>query len=204
MVHASERDRPDVIKKREIWKEQQSTMNATSLVFLDEGGVNTNLTRRYGRAKGKERVKDSAPQNTPKTTTILSSVRTDGTTVAKFFSGSMNGELSLDYIQNDLVPTLRDGDLVIMDNLRCHKVSGVKEAVEKVGAQVLYLPPYSPDLNPIEMLWSKIKAILRKVKARTVDSLLAALPQAFHAISICDILGWFQEAGYSLPLLELL
>jgi hypothetical protein len=152
MVHASERDRADVIKKREIWEEQQSALNAASLVFLDESGVNTNLTRRYGRAKGKERVKDSTPLNTPKTTTILSSVRTDGTTIAKFFSGSMNGELFLDYIQNDLAPTLHDGDFVIMDNLRCHKVAGVKEAVEKVGAQVLYLPPYSPDFNPIEMM----------------------------------------------------
>lgn len=204
MVHASERDRADVIKKREIWEGQQSAMNAASLVFLDESGVNTNLTRRYGRAKGKERVKDSAPLNTPKTTTILSSVRTDGTTVAKFFSGSMNGELFLDYIQNDLAPTLHDGDIVIMDNLRCHKVAGVKEAVENVGAQVRYLPPYSPDFNPIEMMWSKLKAILRKVKARTVDSLLVAIPQAFRSISICDILGWFKEAGYSLSLLELL
>ena len=198
MVHASERERSDVIKKREIWKEQQSTLNAASLVFLDESGVNTNLTRRYGRAKGKERVIDNAPLNTPKTTTILSSVRADGTTVAKFFSGSMNGDIFLDYIQNDLVPTLRDGDLVIMDNLRCHKVQCVKETVEKVGAQVLYLPPYSPDFNPIEMMWSKIKAILRKVKARTVDSLLVALPQAFRTVSIHDILGWFQKSGYSL------
>lgn len=102
-------------------------MNAASLVFLDESGVNTNLTRRYGRAKGKERVIDNAPLNTPKTTTILSSVRADGTTVAKFFSGSMNGDIFLDYIQNDLVPTLHDGDWVIMDNLRCHKVQGVKK-----------------------------------------------------------------------------
>jgi len=91
-----------------------------------------------------------------------------------------------------------DRDLVVMDNLRYHRVQGVKEAIEKIGAQVLYLPPCSPDYNPIEMMWSKIKAILRKVKARSVDSLLIAIPQAFHAISIPDILGWFHESGYSL------
>ena len=198
MVHASERDRADVKVRRAIWHMMQSSMDAASLVFLDESGVNTNLTRRYGRAKGKERIKDSAPLNTPKATTILSSVRADGTTVAKFFSGSMNGDLFLDYIRHDLTPALHGGDLVIMDNLRCHKVRGVKEAIEKIGAQVLYLPPYSPDFNPIEMMWSKIKAILRKIKARAVDALLDALPHVFQAVSVSDTIGWFHKSGYSL------
>lgn len=198
MVHASERDRTDVKAKRTIWSEMQRTMHAASLVFLDESGVNTNLTRRYGRAKGKGRVKDSAPMNTPKATTIVSSVRLDGTTIPKFLSGAMNGGMFLDYIQHELVPSLHAGDLVIMDNLRCHKVKGVKEAIQRTGAQLLYLPPYSPDFNPIEMMWSKLKAILRKVKARTVDSLLAALPKAFPAVSIRDITGWFRKSGYSL------
>ncbi len=176
----------------------QSTMHAASLVFLDESGVNTDLTRRYGRAKGKERVKDSAPLNTPKATTIISSVRLDGTTVPKFLAGSMNGSMFLDYIQHDLVPSLHTGDLIIMDNLRCHKVKGVKEAIQQAGAQLLYLPPYSPDFNPIEMMWSKIKAILRKVKARTIDTLLDALQKSFKAVSVSDIMGWFRESGYSL------
>ena len=136
----------------------QRTMHAASLIFLDESGVNTNLTRRYGRAKGKERVKDSAPLNTPKTTTIVSSVRLDGTTVPQFFSGSMNGNMFLDYIQYKLIPSLHAGDLVIMDNLRCHKVKGVKEAIQQTGAQLLYLPPYSPDFNPIEMNVVKIES----------------------------------------------
>jgi transposase len=198
MIHASERDRADVKAKRTVWSKMQCTMRAASLVFLDESGVNTNLTRRYGRAQGKERVKDSAPLNTPKTTTIVSSVRLDGATIPKFLSGSMNGSMFLDYIQNELVPSLHAGDLVIMDNLRCHKVKGVKEAIQQTGAQLFYLPPYSPDFNPIEMMWSKLKAILRKVKARTVDSLLEALPKAFQAVSINDITGWFLESGYSL------
>jgi len=100
--------------------------------------------------------------------------------------------------KHDLVPALHAGDLVIMDNLRCHKVKGVKEAIQQAGAQALYLPPYSPDFNPIEMMWSKLKAVLRKVKARTVDSLLDALPKAFMAVSVSDICGWFREAGYPL------
>lgn len=204
MVHASERDRADVKAKRSAWSRMQRTMHAASLVFLDESGVNTNLTRRYGRAKGKARVKDSAPLNTPKATTIVSSVRLDGTTVPKFLSGAMNGSMFLDYIQHELVPSLHAGDLVIMDNLRCHKVKGVKEAIQQTGAQLLYLPPYSPDFNPIEMMWSKLKAILRKIKARTVDSLLEALPKAFQAVSVCDITGWFCESGYSLSYVELL
>ena len=107
MVHASERDRTDVKAKRTVWGRLQGTMHAASLVFLDESGVNTNLTRRYSRAKGKARVKDSAPLNTPKATTIVSSVRLDGTTVPKFFSGSMNGSMFLDYIQHELAPYLR-------------------------------------------------------------------------------------------------
>jgi transposase len=172
-------------------------MDAKTLVFLDESGVNINMTRRYGRSKGKERVMDSAPLNTPKTTSLLSSVRADGTTIRKFFSGALNGEIFLKYIQEDLAPSLHLGDFVVMDNLRCHKVAGVKEAIESVGAFVLYLPPYSPDFNPIEMMWSKIKAILRKLKARTVESLLAVLPYAFRAISTDDIRGWFVAAGYS-------
>ena len=176
----------------------QRTMHVTSLAFLDESGVNTNLTRRYGQAKGKARVKDSASLNTPKATTIVSSVRLDGTTVPKLLSGAMNGSMFLDYIQHELVPSLHAGDLVIMDNLRCHKVKGVKEAIRQNGAQLLYLPPYSPDFNPIEMMWSKLKATLRKVKARTADSLLTALPKAFQDVSVSDITGWFRESGYSL------
>jgi transposase len=183
--------------KRAAWIEMQDTLDAASLVFLDESGVNTNLTRRYGRSKGKPRVTDSTPLNTPQTTTLLSSVRADGTTVRKFLSGALKGEIFLQYIREDLVPSLHPGDFVIMDNLRCHKVQGVKEAVESVGAFVLYLPPYGPDFNPIEMMWSKIKAVLRKLNARTVEILLADLPYAFNAVSTDDIHNWFLTAGYS-------
>ena len=118
------------------------------------------MTRFYGRAKGKKRVYDYVPAKRTKRTTLLSSVRLDGTIVKKVFQGALNGKIFLDYIKNTLVPTLHEGDIVVMDNLSCHKVKGVKEAVESVEASVLYLPPYSPDFNPIEMMWSKMKSLL--------------------------------------------
>ena len=166
-------------------------------MFLDESGVNTDMTRCYARAKNGQRANVHTPLNTGKTTTIVSSVRTDGTTVPIFLSGSLNGETFKDYIEKQLAPTLHKGDIVVMDNLRCHKVKGIKQAIEKAGAHILYLPPYSPDLNPIEQMWSKIKSLLRKVKARSVDALLEALPVAFGAITVQDILGWFHLDGYS-------
>lgn len=169
---------------------------ASSLVFLDESSVNTDETRHYGRAEGGERVHDTTPLNTPKSTTILSSVRLSGETVYTTFSGAVNGERFQEYLRNHLTSVLRPSDIVIMDNLRVHKVQGVQEIIESTGATILYLPPYSPDLNPIEQMWSKIKAFLRAIKARTVDALFSAIPKAFHLVSVDDILGWFTCAGY--------
>lgn len=179
-------------------------MTAEKLVFLDESGVNINMTRHYGRGKGKERVCEDVPFHTPKNTTMLSSIRLDGSLAYCFFQGSVNGEKFLEYIKNILVPTLQKGDIVIMDNLSCHKVKGVKEAIEKVEAKVIYLPAYSPDFNPIEMMWSKIKSLLRKWKARSIDLLDKAIKEAFELITVNDISGWFSKAGYSISKMELL
>ena len=155
------------------------------------------MIRRYARARGKLRVHDYAPKGTPKKTTLVSSVRLDGTLAYRYFQGSLNGDNFLEYVKEVLVPTLRKGDIVVMDNLSCHKVKGVKEAIEAAGASVRYLPPYSPDLNPIEMMWSKIKALLRKWRKTTVSELHAVIPDAFNAVSKVDILGWFGASGYS-------
>ena len=179
-------------------------MTAEKLVFLDESGVNINMTRHYGRGKGKERVYEDIPFHTPKNTTMLSSIRLDGSLAYCFFQGSVNGEKFLEYIKNILVPTLQKGDIVIMDNLSCHKVKGVKEAIEKAEAKVIYLPAYSPDFNPIEMMWSKIKSLLRKWKARSIDLLDKAIKEAFELITVNDISGWFSKAGYSISKMELL
>ena len=205
MVYASEQKRKDIKARREEWQEQQKTMDQNHLIFLDESGVNLNMTRRYGRAIGKARVYDYVPLNTPRNTTLLSSIRIeDATMVHKEISGALNGVIFLEYIRNDLAPTLRQGDIVIMDNLRVHKVAGVRQAIEEKGASVLYLPPYSPDLNPIEMLWSKIKAFLREQKARDAVILLDKIQEAYSTISLRDILGWFSAAGYRQSFAELL
>ncbi|MCD7947319.1 MAG: IS630 family transposase [Oscillospiraceae bacterium] len=172
-------------------------MDLSKLVFLDESGVNTNMSRLYARAQGGKRANDAVPLNTGVSTTILSSVRINGERVYTTFSGAVNGERFKEYLREFLVDSLHPGDIVIMDNLRSHKVAGVAELVASSGATILYLPPYSPDLNPIEQMWSKIKAYLRMVKARTVDSLHAAIPDAFDCVSSSDISGWFAACGYS-------
>ena len=198
-VHASEQKREDVAQARKEWKEKQENhveLPVDKLVFLDESGVNIDMVRRYGRAKNKNRVNDYAPVNTPKKTTLVSSVRLDGTQAYEFFQGSLNGKNFLSYVKNTLIPTLKKGDIVVMDNLSCHKVKGVKEAIEEAGASVLYLPPYSPDFNPIEMMWSKIKALLRNWKTDTPELLHSVIPDAFSSVSISDISGWFTASGY--------
>ena len=165
---------------------------------MDESGVNTGMTRLYGRAFRNERVVDAVPDVRFHRTTILSSVRLDGTIVPCIFEGALNGELFKEYIQQWLAPTLKHGDIVIMDNLSSHKVSGIVEVIENLGAKVVFLPPYSPDLNPIELMWSKLKAILRKLKIRTKELLDDAISFALDSVSSSDILGWFSHDGYQL------
>ena len=185
------------MKKREAWGESIGAIPPENLIFLDESGVNTNMSRWYARAFGGKRAVDAVPLNKGQSTTILSTVRLDGTTVPTVFPGAVNRDKFKAYLRDYLVPTLRQGDVVIMDNLPCHKVEGVSCLIEQAGASVLYLPPYSPDLNPIEMMWSKLKSYLRMLKARSLDALLAAIPLAFSAVSIPDISGWFSATGYS-------
>lgn len=175
----------------------QSQMDISKLVFLDESGVNTNMSRLYARAEGGTRANDAVPLNTGVSTTILSSVRISGETIHTTFSGAVNGERFKEYLRDFLAGSLHTGDIVIMDNLRSHKVAGVAELIEATGAMILYLPPYSPDLNPIEQMWSKVKAYLRMIKARTVDSLLDAIPYAFSTVAVSDIVGWYNASGYS-------
>ena len=173
-------------------------MDIDKLVFLDESSTNAGMTRLYGRGMSEERVVDYTPDVRFERTSILSSIRLNGDMVPLIFKGSLNGKLFKEYIAKCLAPTLHKGDIVIMDNLTSHKVKGVIAPILAVGASVVYLPPYSPDLNPIEMMWSKIKAYLRKVKARTVDLLEIAIAEGFDLITPSDIAGWFKEDGYSI------
>ena len=161
-AHAAEQERPDVAAARATWRNEQAGLIAERLVFLDETWARTNMARRYGRAPRGERVVAAIPHGHWKTTTFIAALRHDRITAPCVFDGPINGASFLAWVQQALVPTLSAGDIVIMDNLSSHKVAGVHEAIEAVGATPLYLPPYSPDLNPIEQVFAKLKAILRQ------------------------------------------
>ena len=186
---------PDVQAKRAAWKETISGIDPSHLVYLDECGVNTDLTRLYGRSIGKARVVDHAPLNKPRITTVLSSIRIDGSHVTETYSGGTTGERFTAYLKHELIPKLKPDDVVVMDNLRSHHVQGVQEAFEAAGIRFLYLPPYSPDLNPIEKMWSKLKAILRKWKIRLVDLLPDSVAKALMLVSPSDCLHWFDSCA---------
>ena len=166
------------------------------LVFLDESGVNTNLTRIYGRAKSSSRAVDHTPLNTPTTTTVLSSIRFDGSHVFTSYVGGTTGERFVSYLKDILFPVLKPNDIVIADNMSSHHVKAVKELFQDTDIQFCYLPPYSPDLNPIEKMWSKMKAILRKWKIRKQDDLPSAISKALALISTSDCRHWFAASGY--------
>ena len=172
-------------------------MDLQRLVFIDESGAKTNMTRLYGRAKAGARATDDTPSGHWCTTTMISSVRLDGSTACMVVDGATNKEVFQAYLSNILLPTLRPGDIVIMDNLSSHKNKEVKKIVESVDAQLWFLPPYSPDLNPIEKMWSKIKAILRTLKARTEEALIKAIAKALEAVTASDAKGWFKSCGYT-------
>ncbi len=183
--------------KRWLWQKAQESMNLEKLVFIDESGAKTNMTRLYGRAKAGQRVVDDVPASHWCTTTMISSVRLDGSTACMVVDGATNKEVFLAYVQYILLPTLKPGDIVVLDNLSAHKNQETRDLIESVGAELWFLPPYSPDLNPIEKMWSKIKAILRALKARTEESLINAIAKALEAITASDAKGWFESCGYA-------
>ena len=185
-------------EKRKQWFGFAAKVQADHLVFLDESGVNTNMFRRYGWGKGGQRVTDHAPLNTPESTTILSSIRLEGKMALTTFQGGPTKDRFLTYLKEVLIPTLRPGDIVVMDNLRTHHIREVGELLRKAEVKVLYLPPYSPDLNPIEKMWSKVKAILRKLRIRSLDALEPAVRHAAACVSACDCAAWFRCTGYCL------
>jgi transposase len=187
-----------VAEKRAHWHEHLAVEPATRLVFVDESGANTKMTRERGRALGGRRLLAHTPQGHYQTSTLISGLRLQGPCAPWLFEGPMNGEMFLAWVRQGLVPTLQTGDLVIMDNLATHKIAGIREAIEAAGAHLLYLPAYSPDFNPIENMWSKIKQILRSHAPRTESALLLAAKTAFQAISTADCQGYFFSAKYAI------
>jgi len=182
--------------QRQAWRAAQPALDPARLVFVDETWASTNLARRYGRAPAGERVVGAVPQGHWQTTTFVAALRADGKTAPLVVDGAIDGESFVAYVEQVLVPTLRPGDLVVLDNLSCHRRAGVREAIEAAGCSLLYLPPYSPDFNPIEPAFAKLKALLRKAARRTVEGLWAFLGQALEAFAPEECRNYFRHCGY--------
>jgi transposase len=168
-------------------------------VFIDETWATTAMARRHGRAQRGQRLVAAVPHGHWKTTTFLAALRHDGMSAPCVFDGAINGARFLAYVEQALAPTLRPGDIVVLDNLAAHKVKGVRAAIAAAGAELLYLPPYSPDLNPIEQAFAKLKALLRTAARRTVDALWRAIGHALDAFSPAECARYLAHAGYVPP-----
>jgi transposase len=194
--HAAEQDRPDVRAARETWFEGQLDLDPDALVFIDETAAATAMARRYGRAPRGERCRMSVPQGHWKTTTVTAGLRASGITAPWLLDGAMNGQAFRTYVADVLSPTLRPGDTVVLDNLPAHKVSGVRERIEAAGARLLYLPAYSPDFNPIELAFAKLKALLRSAAARTIPDLWEAIRRSLGCFRPTKCRAYLAAAGY--------
>ena len=168
------------------------------MIFLDESGVSTQMTRRYARAPRGVRIHESTPEGNWKILTILGAMSLSGMVATMTIEAATDAEIFLAYLDHVLCPALRPGDVVVMDNLSSHKVAGVRERITAAGAEVLYLPPYSPDLNPIEKAWAKLKHLLRTVRARTAETLQQAIAELLPAIRPQDAQAWFRTPFHAL------
>ena len=167
-------------------------------MFLDESGASTQMTRNYGRAPSGERVAEGTPQSHWRTVTMLAALTTQGLQAPMIIESPTDSDVFLAYLEQVLCPQLRPGQVVIMDNLSAHRVAGVEQLIAATGARLVYLPPYSPDFNPIEQAWSKIKQLLRSAKARSVEALESAIAEALRAITAANALAGFSHCGYGL------
>jgi transposase len=196
VIQAAEQDRWDVARRRAWWQVQQAGLDPERLVFLDETWAKTNMTRPRGRSRCGTRLVDKTPHGHWKTTTFVAALRTSGLTAPLVLDGAINGASFLAYVRQVLVPTLGRGDVVVMDNLSSHKRAGVREAIEAAGAQLLYLPPYSPDFNPIELAFSKFKWLLRTAAERTVEALWNTCGQLLDRFTEHECRNYFRHCGY--------
>jgi transposase len=195
-LRAAEQDRPDVAHDRRRWRVWQRYMDPDRFVFLDETGASTNMVRRYGRCPRGERLVDTTPHGHWMTTTFVAGLRASGVIAPLVLDGPMTGAWFRAYIEQMLAPALRPGDVVVMDNLAAHKVTGVEDAIRAAGASVLYLPSYSPDLNPIEQFFAKLKAMLRSAASRTKDALWDTIGRALDAFPEAECRNYLAHCGY--------
>lgn len=196
-LRASEQDRPDVAEAREAWKASQADLDPDKLVFLDETGASTNMVRLRGRCQRGQRLLAKTPWGHWKTTTFVAGLRRSKLIAPFVLDGPMNGAAFRVYLDTFLVPALRPGDIVVMDNLPAHKVQGVRQSIESAGAALRLLPPYSPDLNPIEMAFSQLKAHLRKAAEKTIPGLWERIGQCLDEITPKACENYFTKAGYA-------
>lgn len=196
-AHAAEQTRPDVAAQRAAWQAGQTDLNPENLVFIDETGASTKMARLYGRAPRGQRCLAPVPHGHWKTTTFTGALRRSGMTAPMTLDGPMNSDAFQAYVEQVLAPTLRQGDIVVLDNLAPHKASTIRDTIEARGAEIRYLPPYSPDLNPIENAFSKLKAALRKAAPRSIDDLETAIKNALHTFRPDECANYFRAAGYA-------
>jgi len=195
-LQAAERERGDIVRARRRWMREQGMFDPARLVFIDETAVSTNLVRLRGRAPRGVRLIGRVPLGQWKTVTFVAALRRNRMTAPMVIEGPMNGEMFRAYVEHCLIPTLKRNDIVVADNFASHKVSGVREAIEKVGATLRYLPKYSPDLNPIELAYSKLKAFLRKAAQRTVRGLYRTIRAFVPQLRPRECANYFSHAGY--------
>lgn len=195
-MHAAEQGRPDVVIARADWRATVLALDAARFVFLDESGVATDLLRRYGRSLRGQRLVDHAPFGHWQTHTILAALRLDGLTAPGVFDGPIDNPSFLAYVEQILVPTLRPGDIVVLDNLTVHKQPAVRAAIERAGAAMQFLPPYSPDFNPIELAFAKLKAFFRAARPRTFDEICRLFAAALGLFTPTECAGYVRHCGY--------
>jgi transposase len=196
-VHAAEQERPDVAAARAAWREDQPGLDPARLVFIDETGTSTNMARLRGRAKRGRRVVGRVPWGHWKTMTFLAALRHDAITAPFVIDRAMTGAIFVEYLRQCLVPTLSPGVIVVMDNLPAHKNAVVRQIIEAAGAELRYLPPYSPDLNPIEQAIAKLKAHLRKAQERSIDALWQRIGRLLDLFHPAECANFFVNSGYA-------
>jgi transposase len=196
IVSAAEQDRPDIAAGRMCWREGQKQLEAKRLVFIDETWVKTNMAPTHGRCRRGQRLYAKVPHGHWKTTTFVAALRHDGIPAPFVLDGPINGECFLAYVETVLVPTLSPGDIVLIDNLGSHKSPKIRKAIEAKGAELHFLPRYSPDLNPIEMAFSKLKTLLRKASERSVEALWSRIGELLSHFPRHECQNYFRAAGY--------
>ncbi len=195
-MHATEQRRPDIAAARRDWVTSQGVRDASPYVFLDECGVATDLLRRYGCGPRGMRVRDHTPCGHWETHTVIAALRCDRLGAAAVFDGPIDGTSFLAYIEQVLVPALRPGDVVVLDNLAVPKQPDIAVAIRTVGAQIRFLPPYNPDFNPIEMAFAKLKAFLRAARPRTFDQVTALVAEALGRYTATECANYVRHCGY--------